>query len=400
MPPAGNMISSIVRFLPILHIACTGTVFSAWWITVLLVYRYRSSYPRLADVKGWPSPRVRLPKVSVLVSACNEAGTVERAMRSLLAVEYPDVEIIAINDRSSDETGEILECLAATCSRLRVIHIESLPHGWLGKNHAMHVASQEAAGEWLLFTDADVVFHKDTLVAAVTYAYQRGADHLVACPHFVGLDFWERLVTSYFGLMFLLRVRPWDVERLDRPAYFGFGAFNLVRAKAYRECGGYGALPMEIVDDAKLGKVLKRGGFQTRIVDADDYLSIRWFIGFRGLDGAFMKNAFASFEFSLLRTALATVALVITALYPILALALPVGPARWLAGGTVIAMIAGAGVMRRITDADFRYGCAYPLAGAIVIGIIVKSTWMTLRQHGVVWRGTRYCLDQLRRGVV
>jgi cellulose synthase/poly-beta-1,6-N-acetylglucosamine synthase-like glycosyltransferase len=262
------------------------------------------------------------------------------------------------------------------------------------------VASQEARGDWLLFTDADVVYRPETLRLAMAHAVATRVDHLVAFPHFRGFGFWERLITSYFGLMFVFRIRPWDVSRPDRSAYFGFGAFNLVRADAYRKSGGYTALPMEVVDDAKLGKILKQNGFRTGLVDAGDYISLRWFVGLRGVMNVFNKNAFASFDFSLPRAAGGAAGLALTAIYPIVALLAPVAPARWLAVGSLVAMVCGAQIMHRLTDADARYGLAYPLAAVVLIGIVIRSTWMTLRQQGILWRGTRYALDDLRRGVV
>jgi hypothetical protein len=400
MQPVWHLLPVLLRMLPVLHIALTGFVFSTWTLGLLLVWRYRLCYPRLSTIRFNSEQLAMPPSVSVLVPACNEAETIERAMRSLLAIDYPNLEIIAVDDRSTDETGDILDCLAAGNPRLRVLHIENLPDGWLGKNHALHVASEEARGEWLLFTDADVVYRPDTLRMTLAYARLTGADHLVACPRCRGFDFWERLFMSYFGLMFLFRVRPWEVALPGRPAYFGFGAFNLVKAAAYRQCGGHGALPMEVADDTKLGKILKQNGFHTRIVDASDYISLRWVIGIRGIMNGFVKNAFASFDFSLLRTGAGICGLGLTALYPIFALIPPVAPARLLALGTLLAMVGGAYTMRRLTDAGALYGLAYPVAGLIVIGVILRSTWVTLRQRGIMWRGTCYALDELKRGVV
>jgi cellulose synthase/poly-beta-1,6-N-acetylglucosamine synthase-like glycosyltransferase len=385
---------------PLLHTALTGAILAFWSLGLLLLWHHRSCYPRLAHVRLDSDRADPLPTVSVVVPACNEEDTIEPAMRSLLALDYPHLEIIAIDDRSTDGTGGLLDCLAAGNPRLRVRHIRELPSGWLGKNHALHVAAREARGDWILFTDADVVYRPDAMRKSVEYARRTETDHLVACPHFVGLDFWERLIASYFGLMFALRVRPWDVARPGRAAYFGFGAFNLVRTEAYCKSGGYGALPMEVVDDAKLGRILKRSGFRTRIVDASDLISLRWFTGLRGAMSVFVKNAFASFDFSLVRTAAAFFGIALTAVYPVFALIAPVAPARLLAAATLAAMVCGAAAMRRVTDADARYGLAYPLAGLVVMAIIAQSTWVTLTQRGIVWRGTRYPLDALKRGIV
>lgn len=400
MPSLAHLFPWLLRLLPLLHTALSGSIFTAWSLGLLLVWHFRPSYPRLSDVPLSVEQTAALPTLSIIVPACNEGETVERAMRSLLALDYPGLEIIAVNDRSTDDTGDILDCLAAGNPRLRVLHLNYLPPRWLGKNHALHIASREARGEWLLFTDADIVYKPDTLRRAVAYACQTKTDHLVACPRCRGFDFWERLFMSYFGLMFLFRVRPWAVPLSGSAAYFGFGAFNLVRAAAYRDCGGHNALRMEVTDDTKLGKVLKTKGFQTRILDASDYISLRWFVGLPGIMNGFIKNAFASFDFSLLRMIGGLFGLALTTLYPVIALLVPVTPARWLAAGTLLAMIGGAYTMRRLTDADARYGLAYPLAGLLVISVIIRSTWITLRQRGIVWRGTCYPLEELKDGIV
>jgi glycosyltransferase involved in cell wall biosynthesis len=382
------------------HTLLSASVLLLWSVSVGLLIRGRRLYRRLSEIPLSPAEMEALPKLSILVPACNEAETVERAMLSLLALDYPDLEIIAIDDRSTDATGAILDRLAATDSRLRVRHVAHLPHGWLGKNHAMQVAGDEATGKWLLFTDADVVFAPDTLRRAVAYACSRDIDHLVLSPRCETLDFWERLFVSYFGLMFSFRTRPWEVANPHSNAYVGLGAFNMVRANAYRQFGGHKALPMEVLDDSKLGKVVKRAGFRQELLEGGDLISVRWVVGLRGVIDGMTKNAFAGFEFKLLYELGAILMLAYTALYPIVALLVPGWPTRLMALMTLGIMVIAAGVMRRVTEAPRWYGLGYPLASLILIYIILRSTWRTYRQNGIIWRGTLYPLDELRKGVV
>jgi len=174
----------------------TGGITMGWFTATGMLVLNRHRFQRLSRIALQPSERDTLPTLSVLVPACNEAATLEQAMQSLLAMDYPCMEIIAVNDRSTDGTGALLERLAAENPRLRVRHVVELPAGWLGKNHALHVASQEATGDWLLFTDADVVYSPDALLRAVSYARRVGADHLVgsgmspipAAPPISGLE--------------------------------------------------------------------------------------------------------------------------------------------------------------------------------------------------------------------
>ncbi|HZT43892.1 MAG TPA: glycosyltransferase family 2 protein [Chthonomonadaceae bacterium] len=384
----------------LLHVLLSGTAFLAWLVFLGLLVGFRYRYPLLAEVPFAPEEMASLPTLSILVPACNEEQTIERAMCSLLDLAYPCFEIIAIDDRSTDGTGAILDRMAALEPRLRVLHIKELPPGWLGKNHALQVASDEAAGEWLLFTDADVVFAPEALRRAVAYAHTRDIDHLVLSPSCETHGFWERLMVSYFGIMFSFRVRPWAVSSPRSTAYVGLGVFNLVRAAAYRQAGGHRALKLDVTDDTKLGKVLKRSGFRQKILEGSDLLSVRWVIGLRGMIEGLAKNAFAGFDFRFWTMVRGIGSLALVTLYPVVALLLPFWPTRLLAAGTFLLMAAGAATMRRVTQARAWYGLAYPLAGLVLIYIILRSTWRAYRQNGIVWRGTLYPLEELKKGVV
>jgi glycosyltransferase involved in cell wall biosynthesis len=389
----------VLHYGRLLNCVLTGGVTMAWFAGTSLLLLNRHRFRRLSQIALPPGERDTLPLLSVLVPACNEAATLERAMQSLLAMDYPNLEIIAVNDRSTDGTGDLLDRMAAENPRLRVRHVVTLPAGWLGKNHALHIASQEATGEWLLFTDADVVYTPDALLRAVSYARRVGADHLVVSPRIETCDFWERLFASYFSLMLSLRCRIWDVADPRRSAYFGFGAFNMVRTAAYRTFGGHGALAMEVADDTKLGKVVKRHGFRTELVDGSDLLSVRWVIGFRGVMQCLTKNAFAGFDFNMPRLLVGVFGLLITAVYPVVMLIL-LAPCRWLAAGALLGMMSGAAAMRRISTAGFLYGLTYPLAALMLGYIILHSAWLACTRQGIVWRGTLYPLDELKKGIV
>ena len=159
-------------------------IFALW--AVLLVPSACVMLPRtlVRMTDRLPQPAT-WPLVSMIIPARDEGEKIDAALRSVLAVDYPNLEIIAVDDRSRDETGRVMDRLAAEDPRLRVIHIETLPDGWLGKNHAMHVAAQAARGEFLLFTDGDVMFAPDALRRAVAYAEHTRIDHLCLSPNLV-----------------------------------------------------------------------------------------------------------------------------------------------------------------------------------------------------------------------
>ena len=185
-----------------------------------------------------PLSEPSLPSISVVVAARDEGARVEASIRSLLAIDYPRLRLVAVDDRSTDGTGAILDRLAAEDARLRVIHVTSLPPGWIGKCHALARGEEAAGGEWILFTDGDVVIAPDALRRAVSHGIRNGADHVA-----VGIDvevegLGEAMFVAYFLAIFFLTQRPWGAGDPRTRDHIGIGAFNLVRRDVYERAGG------------------------------------------------------------------------------------------------------------------------------------------------------------------
>jgi glycosyltransferase involved in cell wall biosynthesis len=205
----------------------------------------------------------------VVVAGRNEEARIEQTLRRLLVQRGVELEFIVVDDRSTDRTNEILQRLAKEDARIQVERVDVLPDGWLGKCHACHVGASAATGEWILFTDADCWLKPDVIERALRVAERDAADHVTLAsglaPGSTGLK------ASH--LMFLISLANWfsGVNR-DRPKSFvGIGAFNLVRTSAYRQCGGYEALRLTVLDDVKLGLLLRRAGKRTRaFIGGDD----------------------------------------------------------------------------------------------------------------------------------
>ena len=356
----------------------------------------RVSY--LGDVP--PLEDAECPRLSIIVPACNEAATVEPAMRSLLRVDYPALEIIAVEDRSTDSTGEILDRLAHEDARLRVLHLGTLPAGWLGKNHALHQGAALATGEWLLFTDADVVYEPDALRRAVALAQGGDWDHLVAYPQMVAEGFWERAFISFFMVIFNIRFRTWEAAQKRGKGYVGVGAFNMVRAGVYHQLGGHERLKMDVADDVHLGKLIKLSGYRQCLAEARERIRVRWAFGLRGVIHVLTKNAFAGHDYSWLLIARSIVGLGIVAVWPWLGLFSGPWPARLLCGTAPVAMLVLQAFFSRRGGAATIYALAWPLAALLFLYISIRSGVLTERQRGVYWRGTFYPLDELRRGLL
>src|SRR5262245_17940099 len=259
----------------------------------------------LVDVPPWQGPH--FPRISIVVAARDEARSVEQAARSLLALDWPDLQIVMVDDRSTDGTGEILDRLAKQDRRVHVVHVTALPPGWLGKNHALQVGADAATGGWLLFTDGDVLFHPDTLRQAVAYANARQLDHLTVGPEAPVQGLLLQAAIAGFGVFFSLFTRAWKLRDPNSSAHIGVGAFNLVRRAAYLRAGGHSALPLRPDDDLKLGKRLKQTGCAQEIAMGRGRLSVEWYGSLREMAHGLEKNAFASMEYSVPATVVAVV---------------------------------------------------------------------------------------------
>ena len=361
--------------------------------------------PSIADISKphWDRQPSNHPRVSIIVPACNEEADIEQGLSGLLALDYDNYEVIAVNDRSTDRTGEIMDRVAASPAahgRLRVVHVTELPPGWLGKTHAMWSAGLQATGDWLLFTDADVLFKPDVLRRALAYAESEQADHIVVFPLIIMKRPGEKMMIAFFQTLFTFGHRPWRVADPETKDHMGVGAFNLVRRTAYEAVGTYKALRMEVLDDMKLGKVLKNARFRQRNVFGDDLISVRWAKGAMGVVDNLTKNFFAVLSFQWWRTVASVFGLFFLNLGPFLGIWLAHGWARVpyvVALGSMFLIYLGMSFKSSIPP---YYFLLHPISTMMFEYTLIRSMVLTLRNDGVIWRGTKYPLEELRKGVV
>jgi len=361
--------------------------------------------PRVTAVAlpEWDRTPDPAPRLSIIVPARNEEESIAASIQQLLLLDYPNYEVIAVDDRSTDRTGEILDRIAETPSalgRLRVIHVDTLPSGWLGKTHAMWTASQQATGDWLLFTDADVLFKPDSVRRVLAYAQAEPADHVVLFPRMIMRRPGERMMIAFFQTLFVFGHRPWKVADPTTDDHMGVGAFNLVRRSAYEAVGTYKALSFEVLDDMKLGKVVKTSGFAQRNVFGEDLISIHWAKGAMGIVGNLTKNFFAIMSFQWWRAIASCVALVFLNLGPFFGVWLAHGPARIPFAVALLSMFGIYWGMSQRSSIPPYYFLLHPVSTALFTYTMLRSMLLTLWQGGVVWRGTKYPLDELKRGIV
>ncbi|HEX5043836.1 MAG TPA: glycosyltransferase family 2 protein [Candidatus Polarisedimenticolaceae bacterium] len=364
----------------------------------VLGYRASRGLTALVDVPPWQGPH--FPRISVVVAARDEARNIEQAARSLLALDWPDLEIVMVDDRSSDGTGEIMDRLAAADARLKVVHVTELPPGWLGKNHALQLGADAATGGWILFTDGDVLFHPETLRQAVAHANARQLDHLTVGPEAPVSGLLLQAAIAGFGVFFSVFTRAWKLRDPGSSAHIGVGAFNLVRRAAYLRAGGHSALPLRPDDDLKLGKRLKQTGCAQEIAMGRGRLSVEWYGSLREMARGLEKNAFASMEYSVPATVVAVLAVLTLFAFPLVGLVISDGAARVLFTATYVLQALATAESARRLGLDPWLGPMFPFSAVFLAYVVVRSMVVTLRTGGIRWRGTFYPLAELRRNRV
>ncbi len=354
--------------------------------------------PRLAETP--PMRGDDCPRVSILFGARDEEEKLPGALQTLLALDYPDYEVIAVDDRSEDGTGRILEAAAAKHPHLKIVRVNSLPGGWLGKPHALQQAYEHSIGEWLVFTDADVYFAPDLLRRALALAENKCWDHLTLLGHVEMFTPGEKIALTFFAFAFTLGIRPWRVSAPKSGNYMGVGAFQLVRRSAYERMGTHRRLAMEVVDDMKLGKLAKLAQVPSGVAFAGDAVSVHWHSGVRNIVQGTTKNFFATSGFQLWRVAVQIAGVLFMSVFPFVALAFVHGWSLVLAGiscGLAVGTQAGVSIESEISPL---YALTHPVGALILVWMLARSTFVTIRQGGIVWRGTFYPLEELKRRAV
>jgi len=380
------------------------------WLTLaLLCLAAQLSMLGVLAWGGWamrpfaPAPRdpgKSWPAVAVVVAARDEALGVEGCVRSLLALDYPGVEVIVVDDRSTDATGAILGRLAAQDPRLKVIHVGELPPGWLGKNHAQWLGAGRAQGELLLFTDADIEFSPSALRDAVSVLEAERLDHLALGPALTLPGIWLAASVAFFARQFALLMRPWRARDPSSSSYIGVGAFNLVRAAAYRAAGGHERIALRPDDDIRLGQILKQAGFRQDLRHAPDALRVTWYgsVGefVRGLE----KNVLAGLDYRG-GLGLAGLALLLAIeMLPWLVLVAGEGAARRAAAAAIGVSVAMLAAILRVARAPVAAALLEPFAALVFVHACARSIILAYARGGILWRGTLYRLDELRRNTL
>lgn len=366
-------------------------ILTLWVLSFVSTLLSLAAVPRL---KRGALSAASSPLVSIVIPARDEVRVIERTVRGLLASTYPKLELIVVDDRSTDGTGDVVRAIADP--RVTVIANEEPPAGWLGKPWALHQGSLRARGELLLFVDADIRYEPDAVAAAVAWLQASGRDMIALLPHFEMRGFWDHVAMPNLALFVFMAMPTWLANRSSIPALaIGGGTGNLVRRDAYDAAGGHEALKDAVVDDVALARLIRRSGRTTSAVRAEKFVSVHMYDGLREIVNGFTKNGFATFGRSY-TVALLTV--LITTAGNLL-------PYVFAAAGDRVSM-AAVGVItltRLILFASLGYSLLaaiflHPLMIVVWDWILLRSMWITGIRRQLAWRGRMYDARATRFG--
>jgi glycosyltransferase involved in cell wall biosynthesis len=354
--------------------------------------------PNLQQVTSLPADP-QLPLVSIIIPALNEAEHIQAALTSVLALSYPCLEIIVLDDRSTDATPAILDRLARHYSRLRVFHIRELPEGWLGKTHALQLGAEQARGRFLLFTDADVRMAPDTLNRAVARMEQQQLDHLCLLFHpLLPTSLLAMLVVdSLFGLFSFLK--PWLAADAESPYFFGIGAFNLVRKTLYQQINGHHSIRLCPVDDVLLGRLLKEAGGRQECLNGRDLISVPWYGSVAEMMQGLRKNLYAVIDYRFSRLVLASLVILCCTILPFWGLLLAGTPGRLVCLAVLLFTGLSQAVAAHTLGVPISCLRWFLFTPYIKLYMMWQAVLVTLFRGGIVWRGTFYPLSALKKSI-
>lgn len=347
-----------------------------------------------------PISSVELPSVTIVIPARNEEAKIETALSSVLKIDYPGIEIIVINDRSDDDTGKILDRISSANPTLKVIHITSLPDGWLGKNYALDTGAKQAKGDYILFSDADVIYQPDTLRRAIPYAKKNGIGHLCMAPSHIFRNIRLTAVVSIFEFFFMMKFKPWKARDPESRYFIGIGSFNMMSANAYRETGGFETIRMRPDDDIMLGKLAKKFKFHSDFVFAPDFMQIEWYSSLKEMIRAFYKNTYSGFNYNFFEFLISIIMLLAVCLFPFVNLFLADSIGTIFNLGVILIIFFIYLLLAKANRISALYFITYPIACTVVAFLIIRAVTLTILNGGVDWRGTFYSIKELRKNKI
>jgi cellulose synthase/poly-beta-1,6-N-acetylglucosamine synthase-like glycosyltransferase len=374
---------------------------SAWVIFLVAAYRAQLNLISL-DEFAPQEVNFLAPTISIITPVRNAEKDIEVTLTKLLTANPVNCEIIAVNDRSTDKTEEILLRMAKDFPALKVVQIRELPDGWLGKVHALHQGSKYATGDYMLFMDVDVEVNQDVLKSAVKACDVYKLDHLGVLPNFFQGEYLLNVMTATTILLFTLSARTWnDIAKRPLGSTKGVGAFNLVKKSKFDQTEGFEWLKMDVADDVALAQLIAKNGGRSLLMKAGKHgPSLHWYESFKDLINGLEKNIVGGFtNYKLSLVLIMSIFSVSTLVVPMIAISFYNYQSIFSVGiEFLIFTLVFALMIKKFMKHSFLTIASLPL-GIFLMGIILlRSSYICFKNGGISWSGTFYTLKELKAG--
>jgi chlorobactene glucosyltransferase len=374
-------------------------------LSLVIIYWLHTQY-HLDIIVGPVSPPQTAPLISVCIPARNEEHNIRRCVESALAQDYPNFEVIVLDDRSTDSTLVFLKDIASRDSRIKIISGSELPSGWAGKPHALYQAAKVARGDWLCFIDADTFISPNTLSACYAKAIETNADLFTIMTRQIMGTFWERVVLPIVMTALSVGFSPRKVNDPNRRDAIANGQFIMIRRNVYDAIGGHESVKDQIVEDKAISEKVKWSGYRLVVANGMQVAQTRMYISFSTLWEGWTKNIYLGLRDKpsmLLLGAFGGIVALIAALFmpiwPLLGLLWFLNSGGWLAIGVIIqalivwaAILVARGGTARAMGISAWYAFTTPLGAGIFAAMMLTSAWKVLSGRGVTWKGRLYSM--------
>ncbi len=379
-------------------------------VGLIIIYWIHDQYHLDIIVASAPPPS-NAPLISICIPARNEEHNIRNCVNSVLAQDYPKLEIIVLDDRSTDATLTQLEEIASHDSRLLPISGSDLPAGWAGKPHALYQASRVARGEWLCFVDADTLLAPQTISSCYAKALETSADLFTTLHQQITETFWEKAVMPLIMTALSVGFSPGKVNDPSRRDAVANGQFILIKSSVYDSIGGHERVKDQIVEDKAIAEQVKWNGYRLVIADGRQFIRTRMYTSLASMWEGWTKNIYlglrehtAMLLLGAFGAALGLIAALFLPIWPILGGIWYFNEGGWLAIGVIVQALlvwgallyARAQVARRMNIPAW-YAWTTPLGAGIFAGMMLTSAWKVISGQGVTWRGRKY-LSNTSRG--
>jgi len=371
---------------------------------VIIIWIHNQYHLDVVVVSAPPPSFADAPLISICIPARNEENNIRSCVESALAQDYPNLEVIVLDDRSTDATPEILRQLAAQNDRLKTINGLDLPAGWAGKPHALFQASAVARGQWLCFVDADTFLKPNALSACYAKALETKADLFTTLHHQITKSFWEKTVMPLVMTALSVGFPPRKVNNPNRRDAVANGQFIMIKRIVYDAIGGHEKVKDKIVEDKAIAEQVKWNGYRLIMADGKQVIRTRMYISFETLWEGWTKNIYlglrdhsAMLMLGAFGAILSLMAAFFLPIWPVIAIFWYFKGGGWLAVGVIIQSLivwgtllyARAKVANRMNISVW-FTLTTSLGAAVFAAMIFTSAWKVLTGKGVKWRGRIY----------